>query len=202
MQFWFCCKLSNACIERFSQNFIRVFFVFWSNNTLVWRERHQNISWNYWRRVFPAKKLKAWTRECMTECCQYPQCCCRFCSNRQNCNRQANSLITKIVGKQRCEKNYTGSFFMISLTWNNDDFGDISPFPRHWNTGLVSRGVSLTSWGDRVSLTLIGHLLSDGVTIKTPYGVDVLLHQLVFHPIFSFGLGKPDSEKWHQLKLS
>ena len=41
-------------------------------------------------------------------------------------------------------------------------------------TGLVSSGASLTSWGEGASLALVGHPLSDGVTIKMPYGVDVL----------------------------
>ena len=49
-------------------------------------------------------------------------------------------------------------------------------YPRHSNTGLVSSGVSLTSWGEGVSSVLVGHPSSDGVTIKIPYGVDVLLH--------------------------
>ena len=41
-------------------------------------------------------------------------------------------------------------------------------------TGLVSSGASLTSWGEGASSTLVGHPSSDGVTIKMPYGVDVL----------------------------
>ena len=40
--------------------------------------------------------------------------------------------------------------------------------------GLVSSGVSLTSWEEGASLALVGHPSSDGVTIKMPYGVDVL----------------------------
>ena len=31
--------------------------------------------------------------------------------------------------------------------------------PRHWNTGLVSSGVILTSWREGASLALVGHLL-------------------------------------------
>ena len=38
---------------------------------------------------------------------------------------------------------------------------------------LVSRGTSLSSWGG-ASLALVGHPSSDFVTIKMPYGVDVL----------------------------
>ena len=54
--------------------------------------------------------------------------------------------------------------------------------PRLWNTGLVSSGASLTSWGEGATLALVGHPSSDGVTIKMPYGVDVL-HQPALHPI-------------------
>ena len=38
---------------------------------------------------------------------------------------------------------------------------------------LVSSGVELTSWRVGASLTLVGHLSSDSITIKIPYGVDV-----------------------------
>ena len=38
--------------------------------------------------------------------------------------------------------------------------------PRLWNTGLVSSGASLTSWGKAVSLALVGHPSSDAVMIK------------------------------------
>ena len=47
--------------------------------------------------------------------------------------------------------------------------------PRHRNTGLVSSGVSLTSWGEGASLDLVGYPSTDDITIKIPYGVDVLL---------------------------
>ena len=40
---------------------------------------------------------------------------------------------------------------------------------------MVSSGVSLTSWGEDASLALIGLPSSNGVMIKIPYGVDVLL---------------------------
>ena len=56
---------------------------------------------------------------------------------------------------------------------------------RHRDTGLVSSGISLTSWGEVASLALVEHPSSDGVTMKIPYGVDVILHQPVLHPIFS-----------------
>ena len=45
---------------------------------------------------------------------------------------------------------------------------------RYCNTWLVSSGVSLASWGEGASLALVGHPSSDGITIKMPYGVDVL----------------------------
>ena len=60
--------------------------------------------------------------------------------------------------------------------------------PRVWNTGLVSSGAILTSWGEGASLALVGHPSSDGITIKMPYGVDVL-HRPTSHPIFSYWVG-------------
>ena len=42
--------------------------------------------------------------------------------------------------------------------------------------------------GEGASLALVGHPSSDGVTIKMPYGVDVL-HQPASHPIFSYRVG-------------
>ena len=36
----------------------------------------------------------------------------------------------------------------------------------HWNTGLLSSAVNLTSWGEGVSLTLVGHPSNDVVMIK------------------------------------
>ena len=38
------------------------------------------------------------------------------------------------------------------------------------------------------NLALVGHPSSDGVTIKMPYGVDVL-HRPASHPIFSYWVG-------------
>ena len=49
-------------------------------------------------------------------------------------------------------------------------------------------GASLSSWGEGASLALVGHPSSDGITIKMPYGVDVL-HQPASHPIFSYWVG-------------
>ena len=60
--------------------------------------------------------------------------------------------------------------------------------PETWNTGMVSSKASLILWGEGASLALVGNPYSDGVTIKTPYGVDVL-HQPASHPIFSYWVG-------------
>ena len=54
--------------------------------------------------------------------------------------------------------------------------------------GLVFSRASLTSQGEGASLALVGHPSSDGVTIKMPYGVDVL-HRPTLHPIFSYWVG-------------
>ena len=61
----------------------------------------------------------------------------------------------------------------FSILWTLDK-GEGENSPRHWNTGLVSSGTSLTSWGKDASLALVGNTSSDGVTKKMPYGVDVL----------------------------
>ena len=55
----------------------------------------------------------------------------------------------------------------------------------------MSSRASLTSWGEGLeglALALVGNLSSDGVTIKMPYGVDVL-HRPALHPIFSYWVG-------------
>ena len=65
--------------------------------------------------------------------------------------------------------------------------------PRHRNTGLVSSGVSLTSWGEVASLALVGHSSSDGITIKIPYGVDYYINQLRT-PSFPIGLVETKSD--------
>ena len=55
----------------------------------------------------------------------------------------------------------------------------------------MSSRVSLTSWGEGASLALVGHPSSDGIMIKIPYGVDVLLHCT---PSFPIGLVKTKSD--------
>ena len=59
---------------------------------------------------------------------------------------------------------------------------------RDMYTVLVCSRASLTSWGEGASLVLVGHPSSDGITIKMPYGVDVL-HRPASHPIFSYWVG-------------
>ena len=44
---------------------------------------------------------------------------------------------------------------------------------------------TLTLWGEGASLALAGHLSSDGITINTPYEVDVL-HRPASHLIFCY----------------
>ena len=54
---------------------------------------------------------------------------------------------------------------------------------------FIKQQVSFTTWGEGASLALVGHRSSDGVTIKMPYGVDVLLHRPDLHPVFSYWFG-------------
>ena len=56
----------------------------------------------------------------------------------------------------------------------------------------MSSRASLTSWGERTSLALVGHPSSDGITIKMRYGVDVFIDQLRT-PSFPIGLVKTAS---------
>ena len=58
--------------------------------------------------------------------------------------------------------------------------------PRHWKTGLVSRGVSLTSWGDAF-LALTSHPSSNGITKEIPCGV--MLYYTDQHCTSSFTIG-------------
>ena len=58
-------------------------------------------------------------------------------------------------------------------------------FPAKTAVGLVASGTTLTSWQEGASLALVGNPSSDCVTIKMPYGVDVL-HQPALPPIFSY----------------
>ena len=59
----------------------------------------------------------------------------------------------------------------------------------------MSNGFSFTSWEEGASLASVGHPSSDGVTIKIPYRVDVLLHRSDSHtPSFPIGLVKTESD--------
>ena len=53
----------------------------------------------------------------------------------------------------------------------------------------MSDGASLSSWGESA---LVDHLSSDVVTIKIPYGVNVLLHRPASDPSFPIGLVKTE----------
>ena len=53
----------------------------------------------------------------------------------------------------------------------------------------MSSRASLTSWGEGVSLALVGDPSRDGVTIKMPNGVNVL-HRPASYLIFLIGLVK------------
>ena len=67
--------------------------------------------------------------------------------------------------------------------------------PRHWNTGLVvSSGVSLTSWGEVVSLALAGQPSSDGIAIKNTFGVDVYYIDQSHTLSFPIGLVETESD--------
>ena len=50
-------------------------------------------------------------------------------------------------------------------------------------SGLLSSGVTHTSWGEGVSIALIGQPFNNGFTVKISYGVDFLLHQPALHCI-------------------
>ena len=54
--------------------------------------------------------------------------------------------------------------------------------------GWCPAGTFLSLWGERASLALVDHPSSDGITIKRPYGVDVL-HRPASHSIFSYWVG-------------
>ena len=58
----------------------------------------------------------------------------------------------------------------------------------HKNTGLVSSGDSLTSWGEGTSLALVVQPSSYGATIKMPFEVDVL-HRPASHFFLFFPIG-------------
>ena len=54
----------------------------------------------------------------------------------------------------------------------------------------MSRGASLTSWGEDACLVMVDHPSSDGVAIKIYYGVDIYYINQPRTPSFSIGLVK------------
>ena len=58
-----------------------------------------------------------------------------------------------------------------------------------FDSTFSSTVVSRTSWRDGALLALVGHPCSDGIMMKLPYGVDVLLHLPALPPIFFYRVG-------------
>ena len=63
---------------------------------------------------------------------------------------------------------------------------------------LLPRDIEIMGWcpvgsvlphGDGASLALVGHLSSDGITIKISYGIDIFVHRPASHPIVSYWVG-------------
>ena len=83
----------------------------------------------------------------------------------------------------------TSNRFRFYVAFSLLEFLNVRQFSlRHWNTGLVSSGASLASWGEGASLALVDHPSSDGVKVTMPYRVDVL-HRPALNPIFSYWVG-------------
>ena len=97
-------------------------------------------------------------------------------------------IFSVLVGYCTCERYYTEPGSTCERYYPHSKVLSNGTSLRHQNTGLVSSGASLTSWGKGASLALVGHPSSDGATIKMAYGRDVL-HQPVSHPIFSYWVG-------------
>ena len=88
---------------------------------------------------------------------------------RQN-SEKCHGLL-KLLINARDPRKTKGKYFLFNKTIKHSVV----------NTGLVSKGASITSWGEGASLVLVGQPFSDGVTIKMPYVVDVL-YRPVSHP--------------------
>ena len=80
---------------------------------------------------------------------------------------------------------FTEIYFILSIQMRVSLGKIVGNFPETW---LVCSGDILTSWGEGASLALVDYSSSDGITIKMPYGVDVL-HRPASHPIFSYWIG-------------
>ena len=87
------------------------------------------------------------------------------------------------IPKDQCLESVQSSEVYLEPSWT------FKLLAVNYFTGFVSSRVSLTWWGESASLALVGHPSSDGITLKIPYGVDVLLHQPALHPIFSYWVG-------------
>ena len=100
--------------------------------------------------------------------------------------RHLKTHLQRMTIKKWMDTLKVNAYFKVYVIWK-DWIGLQRVSPRHWNTGLVSSGDSLTSWGG-ASLALVGNPSSVGVTIKMPCGVDVLHHVLhpAWHLIFSY----------------
>ena len=103
-------------------------------------------------------------------------------------NKMQETILGDIDFSNFIFKTWFILYIDILVDWFYFDFSNFIFSPRHWNTGLVSSRVSLTSWGEGASLALVGHPSSHGVTIKMPFGVDVL-HGPASFPIFSYWIG-------------
>ena len=69
--------------------------------------------------------------------------------------------------------------------------------PRHLNTEVVPSGVSLTSWGEELGLTLVAHFSSHDVMIKISNGVNYI--DQAYTPSYHIGLVKTESKSLDQL---
>ena len=100
--------------------------------------------------------------------------------------RHLKTHLQRMTIKKWMDTLKVNAYFKVYVIWK-DWIGLQRVSPRHWNTGLVSSGDSLTSW-EGASLALVGNPSSVGVTIKMPCGVDVLHHVLhpAWHLIFSY----------------
>ena len=87
----------------------------------------------------------------------------------------------------RVNSTFSAKVSKVSWIWFGNRYNKVKlRYPEHWNTGLVSSGVSLISWGIDASKALVGRLSSDGITIKIPSWVDIFLYRTASHPIFSY----------------
>ena len=94
-------------------------------------------------------------------------------------------VVRQLYG-QFCQLNQNRSNSPLALGESTSRFSSIYLEALKYLVGVQQRQFS--SWREGASLALVGHPSSDGVTIKMPYGVDVL-HRPASHPIFSYWVG-------------